>query len=103
LLRIKLHSTMWQNRLHPRTPVLKTGKIAIAQTPENAGDIIDCAVFDLSAGGACILVSNPAQIPDVFQMSVGPNDVYTCRVVWRALKRIGVSFQVTTGSGQPFG
>jgi hypothetical protein len=93
---------MWQNRRHPRLLVLKTGKIAIAETPGNAEDVIDCAVFDLSAGGACILVPNPARIPDAFQMSVGPNDVYTCRVVWRALKRIGVSFQVT-GSGKPFG
>jgi len=93
---------MWQNRRHPRLLVLKTGKIAIAETPGGAGDVIDCAVFDLSIGGACILVPNPARIPDVFQMSVGRDDIYTCRVVWRALKRIGVTFQAT-GSAKPFG
>jgi hypothetical protein len=84
---------MWHSRQYPRSLVLKTGKIAVGKTPETAGDIIDCTVFDLSAGGACLLLPNPARIPDVFQMSVAPNHVYTCRVVWRALKRIGVSFQ----------
>jgi hypothetical protein len=84
---------MWQNRQHSRSPVLKTGKISVRGTAGATPDIIDCAVFDVSPGGACILVPDPANIPDVFEMSVSPNQIYTCRVVWRALKRIGVSFQ----------
>jgi len=55
---------MPQNRRHPRYLTLRTGKI------ECQGERIDCAVLNVSAAGACLLVPNAADLPDSFELVV---------------------------------
>jgi hypothetical protein len=55
---------------------------------------IDCAILNLSAHGACLLVSDESEIPDRFHLATdfgGPR--YECKVAWRNDSRIGVSFE----------
>src|SRR5215204_2274923 len=74
-----------------RKRVLKAGKISFG----NLHASIDCAVRNLSPGGACLLVDSPVGIPDEFCLLVESDGLLKpCRVKWRSLKRIGVLFSV---------
>lgn len=50
-----------------------------------------CRIVDLSAGGACLEVSTPANIPKQFVLLYSGTKK-TCRVAWRKGWRIGVMF-----------
>ena len=53
---------------------------------------IDCAIFDISDGGACLLLPKGVEVADTFLLTVDPTGVsYACRVAWRAGHRVGVS------------
>ena len=52
---------------------------------------IECTVVDISAGGACLQVPDPAAIPQRFEMVHGGTRK-KCNIVWRARNRLGVSF-----------
>jgi len=74
-------------RVRPSGLVSRTGKIiADAKTPA-----VDCFVVDLSVGGACLEVPNPAAIPKRFTLLHGKTKK-SCLVVWKAGRRIGVQF-----------
>jgi len=53
--------------------------------------MIDCALVDFSAGGACLEVTSPASLPTRFELVHG-NIRKRCRVVWKEGRRIGVAF-----------
>ncbi len=73
-------------RQHQRQRTLKAGKIVL-----KAGGVIDCTVRNMSAAGACLVVSSPVGIPDEFVLQ--NNDAQRlCRTVWRSEKKIGVAF-----------
>jgi hypothetical protein len=57
---------MWDRRTGQRSVTLKTGKIAIS----NRASPLDCAIFDISARGALILVLHPGAITEYFKMTV---------------------------------
>jgi hypothetical protein len=60
---------------------------------------VDCAVVNISEGGACILLSDPATVPNLFNLAIdNEGKMRGCRVAWRSGNRIGVAF---TG-GIPF-
>jgi hypothetical protein len=78
----------WQRQL-----TLRTGKIRSLDLPSD----VDCAILDISDGGACILLPAGVAVPDTFDLSMhagGQN--YLCRVMWKAGHRIGVCFQSRT-------
>jgi PilZ domain len=84
-----LKSQPSDKRRHPRHLTLRTAKIFC-----NRGvPAIDCAIVNISDGGACILLSDPGEIPNVFDLAID-NDgkMRGCRVAWRSGNRIGVAF-----------
>ncbi|HEX2632296.1 MAG TPA: PilZ domain-containing protein [Bradyrhizobium sp.] len=76
------------SRKAPRRRVLKTGSI------EFADSVIECTVRNLSATGAAIEVVTPLFIPDRFTLFIQSEQLrQTCRIVWRAGRRMGVAFE----------
>ncbi len=75
-----------ERRRHRR---FKTDRPArIAQGPG-----IDCRIVDLSHGGAGIqLLADHFDLPTSFQIVLGQDTRYTCRVCWRQGRRLGVKF-----------
>jgi PilZ domain len=53
--------------------------------------MIDCALIDFSAGGACLEIAPQTALPPRFELVHG-NTRKRCRLVWKAGRRIGVSF-----------
>lgn len=74
-------------RVRPSGLVSPTATIIVdAKTPS-----IACKLVDLSAGGACLQVSNPEQLPKRFVLLHGKTKK-SCLVMWRTRHRIGVQF-----------
>ena len=59
---------MVERRRDQRWPTLKTGKLRTVDVQSG----IDCAILDISEGGACILIPVGAAIPDSFDVAHGP-------------------------------
>jgi hypothetical protein len=61
---------------------------------ENAERIADCVVSDMSAGGARLVVKQPADIPKEFVLLLteSGNVVRRCQVVWSRQNHLGVRF-----------
>jgi hypothetical protein len=53
--------------------------------------MVDCNLVDFSPGGACLEVGPQVTLPARFELVHG-NTRKRCRVVWKAGRRIGVSF-----------
>jgi hypothetical protein len=76
-------------RRHARHLTLRTAKIFSDRSVTG----IDCAIVNISDGGACILLSDPGAIPNVFDLAIdNDGNVRGCRVAWRSGNRIGVAF-----------
>jgi hypothetical protein len=77
-----------EKRTTSRQRVFKAGTI------EFGGGAIDCTIRNWSASGAALDVTSPVGIPAHFTLFV-PADGrhWSCRVVWRKEKRIGVTFE----------
>jgi hypothetical protein len=79
---------MNEKRAAPRHRTLKAGTIAFG------GAALDCTVRNFSKVGAALEVASVVGIPAEFSLviqSEGFNQ--ECRVVWRKLNRIGVTFE----------
>ncbi|MGH6822668.1 MAG: diguanylate cyclase domain-containing protein [Methylocella sp.] len=79
-----------QNEMRHR--VLKRAQIVF----KDHGAVIDCAVLNLSDGGACLKVETPVGIPDSFDLVLDRATVGNCRVTWRKATQIGVEFVMST-------
>jgi hypothetical protein len=80
-----------EKRTGPRQRILKSGTIAFG------GAAIDCTVRNLSAAGAALEVASVVGIPTEFSLVIQSEDFHQkCRVVWRKLNRIGVTFEQKT-------
>ena len=78
-----------EQRLQPRVPVSKAGKIAL-----DNGTKIECVVVNRSSGGVCIEADSPTRIPESFVLTMGTDDINrVCRVRWRLGKRLGLAFE----------
>ncbi len=74
-------------RVRPSGLVSRAATIIIdSKTPS-----IGCTVVDLSAGGACLEVGNPEQLPKRFVLLHGKTRK-SCLIMWRTRHRIGVQF-----------
>ena len=80
---------MWERRTGERSVTLKTGMIAIP----NGASTLDCAIFNISARGALILVLYPGAITEYFKMTVKQTGTtHSCRRVWSEGHKMGVLF-----------
>ena len=80
---------MLEQRLQPRIPTSKAGKIVL----EN-GTQIECVVVNRSSGGVCIEADSPTRIPESLVLTVGTDNLNrVCRVRWRLGKRLGLAFE----------
>lgn len=52
----------------------------------------DCIIRDLSESGAKLEVASVGSIPQTFDLIAPGHRPHPCRVVWRALKELGVQF-----------
>jgi hypothetical protein len=81
---------MLERRRQPRPLTLKTGTIRFP----GDGKAVHCAIFDLSGGGACLIVPTGADIPATFDLTIDPDRASrVCRVRWKSGNKIGVAFQ----------
>ena len=79
---------MDERRHAQRTRTLKAGKVEI----DHRNPVLDCIVRNLSTHGALLLVPSMA-VPDEFVLTLGATRTrHDCRVVWRAIDRVGVEF-----------
>jgi PilZ domain len=74
-------------RKTPRNRALDTGLIRF-------GDMsFSCSIRNVSKGGFALDVSSQADIPDRFTLIVvAERKTYSCNVIWRKGRRIGVAF-----------
>src|ERR1700712_5365051 len=88
-------SSGWPEMIHPRRfarirPNGLSSKVAkIIVAPREP--VIECAIVDYSAGGACLEVSGPIVLPSRFEL-LWAGTKKKCRVVWKAGRRAGVAF-----------
>jgi hypothetical protein len=81
---------MDERRKSPRRRVLKSGTISF-----DRGGPLDCVVRNISETGACLELERRVNIPDDFTLLIKTAKmIRLCHVVWRAGRRIGVSFQL---------
>jgi hypothetical protein len=75
------------SRSHERQGVLKAGTISFQDSK------IDCAVRNVSVGGANLEVDSQIAIPNSFDLLIeAQTGNQRCHVVWRKGPRIGVAF-----------
>jgi PilZ domain len=75
-----------ERRITSRAEVLQSAKILLRAAE------IPCAIRNLSATGACLIVETTLGIPPLFQL-VRPNQTpVTCKVRWRRSTTMGVIF-----------
>jgi PilZ domain-containing protein len=77
---------LMNNRSNQRYQVLKAGTISFEDSK------IDCAVHDLSLGGASLEVDSHVRIPDTFDLLIADTGKQRCQVIWRKEARVGVAF-----------
>ncbi len=55
--------------------------------------VIDCLVKDMSDGGARLSLDAVAAVPDDFELSLADGREFHCKVRWRRINAIGISFE----------
>ncbi len=55
--------------------------------------LLDCQVRDLSDSGARLRIASTVGVPDSFDLAVSGAPTRHCRVAWRTLEELGVSFE----------
>jgi PAS domain-containing protein len=89
---------MNERRSKQRGRSLKGGKILFHQ----GRSAIECAVHNLSVGGACVEVISPIGIPSSFDLLLdGEIITHRCTRRWTAGNRIGVSFDAASRPAAP--
>jgi hypothetical protein len=84
-----LRFRLQENRKAPRLRTLKAAKIVLGH-----GGVIDCVVRNMTPCGACLEVTSPIGIPDEFFLVNSDETKWSCHLVWRSQKRIGVALKI---------
>jgi len=74
-------------RTKPRGLVSTSGKILL----DSKTAVLNCTVIDLSAGGACLELSRPQDLPKRFEFIHG-GVRRKCNLAWRRGFRIGICY-----------
>jgi hypothetical protein len=77
-----------EKRLSPRRNTMIGATIVFAGGKRR----LDCVIRNLSDGGAKIEVASVKDVPASFDLLVPKHRPQHCRVMWRALREIGVQF-----------
>ena len=77
-----------EKRISPRRNTMISAHIVF----EGGRRQIECVIRNLSDGGAKLEVASVRGIPDQFQLLVPQHRPQQCRVVWRAVREMGVQF-----------
>jgi hypothetical protein len=79
-----------ERRSTPRQKTLLAGKVVYGANRF----VGDCALRDLSAGGARLSFADPAGIPDSFELHLSSRgSAFRAEVRWRKGRQIGVKFR----------
>jgi hypothetical protein len=78
-----------EKRLSPRRNTMIEARIAF----DGGRSKVDCLIRNLSDGGAKLEVASVKAIPNSFDLIAPGHRPHACRVVWRALKEMGVEFR----------
>ena len=62
------------------------------------GQRLTCTVRDLSRGGAGLIVAQPTELPNWFNLTIGGR-THAAHVVWRRRNRLGVELGVQKPTG----
>jgi methyl-accepting chemotaxis protein len=82
---------MVERRRFPRTKVYKPAKLIVG-----GRSMLSCVVRDVSKHGACLHLQSTASVPEEFDLSFDTGQMLRkCRVAWRTLTNVGVSFDPT--------
>ena len=76
-----------EKRIAPRRNTLIKARL------HYSGFAHECIIRNVSETGAKIETSNISLIPQSFELHVPGHRPQTCRVVWRAMRELGVQFQ----------
>jgi hypothetical protein len=77
-----------EKRLAPRRNTAIAAKIVF-----NGGrSRVDCIIRNLSESGARLELTSVGSIPQTFDLIAPGHHPLPCRVVWRALKELGIQF-----------
>ncbi|HSR71249.1 MAG TPA: response regulator [Kiloniellales bacterium] len=71
-----------------RVRTLKAAQIVF----RNCNCVINCLLLNVSAGGAALQSSDPANVPDRFVLQLRNGPRFSCEVCWRHGNKIGVHF-----------
>jgi PilZ domain len=72
---------------HARGPTWQAGTVYAGE------QVFACTILDVSATGACILVTPKTGVPETFRLTIdGREDNFQCEVRWRRRSRVGVQF-----------
>ena len=80
--------SMQERRKLVRSRALKGAKIVLGNA-----SVIDCAVRNVTNGGARVQIANTIDLPDDLGLTFdGGRSFRPCRVVWRSVTETGVEF-----------
>lgn len=77
-----------EKRLAPRRNTMIRARIVFNGGRGSA----DCIIRNLSESGARLELASVGNIPQTFDLIAPGHRPHSCRVIWRALKELGVSF-----------
>ena len=77
-----------EKRLSPRRNTMIVATVVF----DGGRTRLDCVIRDLSEGGAKLQVATVKGIPQSFDLIAPRHRPHHCRVIWRALKEMGVQF-----------
>jgi PilZ domain len=81
---------MEEKRSQQRQKTLLVGKIIFGANRF----AMDCSVRDLSSGGARLSFSEPAEVPDAFELHLPSRwTAFRVEVRWRKSRQVGVKFR----------
>jgi hypothetical protein len=75
-------------RIKPAGFAQRTGKLLFGE------NLIECRIIDLSAGGACIELSQACNLPKQFEFINGRSRII-CHVAWIRGCRVGIEYEAT--------
>jgi hypothetical protein len=81
-----------EQRAEPRQLAIRHGVVTVDT---------DCAVFDISAKGAKLLLHGPVTFPEIFKLSIDSGAARTCRVAWRKGNEYGIEFVDPAAAARP--
>lgn len=84
---------MEERRNSPRLRSLKGGRILYL----NGAASRDCAIRNLSANGAKLVLENIVGIPESFDLQFEDGSIRCCRVRWKKPAELGVEFLLESG------